>query len=115
MFDAIKNTVKSATSRATQIAHRIPTGTRYTMIALATAALSAGEAMASTSGSTATVTSSLIPAVGQSALPATTFTIYDVIATIVSEVYPAIIPILTAGAVVFAAWWVWHRARGAVS
>ena len=61
----------------------------------------AGAAEASTTTSTTVVTPS--------------FGVPDVLNTILNQVYPAIIPILTGGAVVFGAWWIWHKIRGAVS
>ena len=55
------------------------------------------------------------PATGLTGLENTTYTVYDIINSILAVIYPAIIPILVAGSTIFAAWWVWHRLRGAVS
>ena len=63
----------------------------------------------SSSGTTGTITA------GGTVLPTYTFTVYDIITSIAQQIYPAILPILTVGGVVFGAWWIWHRVRGAVS
>ncbi len=55
------------------------------------------------------------PTVGLTGLENTTYTVYDIINSILAVIYPSIIPILVAGSTIFAAWWVWHRLRGAVS
>ena len=76
---------------------------KVTAITIATAATLAGAGAAS--ASTASATSVTTP----------TFSSYDVINSIANQVFPAILPILSAGAIVFGAWWIWHRVRGAMS
>jgi DNA-binding transcriptional regulator LsrR (DeoR family) len=66
-------------------------------------------ASTSSSGTTGTITA------GGTVLPTYTFTAFDIITSIAQQIYPAILPILTVGGVVFGAWWIWHRVRGAVS
>ena len=55
------------------------------------------------------------PAVGLTGVENTTYTVYDIINSVLAVIYPSIIPIIVAGSTIFAAWWVWHRLRGAVS
>lgn len=45
-------------------------------------------------------------------LPSVGYTVYDIIATLASELYPAIIPILTVVSIIFAAFWIWHKTAG---
>ena len=55
------------------------------------------------------------PITGLTGVENTTYTVYDIINSVLAVIYPAIIPIIVAGSTIFAAWWVWHRLRGAVS
>ena len=38
----------------------------------------------------------------------------DIVNTVATQVYPAVIPCLTVGATVFVAFWIYHRVRGAL-
>lgn len=100
MIDSMKRMI-NRTGHALSATKR--TLTRYVTIALAVIATVFGTqaAHASSTGATAATTA--------------TFTIYDTMNSILNIIYPAVIPILIAGSTIFAAWWVWHRLRGAVS
>lgn len=39
---------------------------------------------------------------------------YDVVNAVAGAVYPLVIPCITVGAIVFAAFWIYHRVRGAL-
>lgn len=83
-------------------------------VAVSTGASLATTAATFASTSTSSGTTGTITA-GGTVLPTYTFTVYDIITSIAQQIYPAILPILTVGGVVFGAWWIWHRVRGAVS
>lgn len=82
---------------------------QYCLFFIATAATFVGGQIAH-----ATITYT-VPTTNTTGLENTTYTVYDIINSILAVIYPSIIPILVAGSTIFAAWWVWHRLRGAVS
>ena len=93
MFDLIKR----ATSTAKSVLNSNPKRTAYGIAASAVAVV-AGTVSASTTTALAT------PTWGPT----------DIVNTVATQVYPAVIPCLTVGATVFVAFWIYHRVRGAL-
>ncbi len=95
MFDRIKSAKTKAVSfvKSNANAAIVAVGA-----SIGTAALGAQQAMATTSTALAT------PTWGPN----------DIINTVASAVYPAVIPCLTVGATVFVAFWIYHRVRSAL-
>ena len=108
-------TLKRMTNRTSQmLSAPVKTLNRSRGAQAALALMAAAATLVTSSAANATVTYTA-PTTGLTGLENTTYTVYDIINSILAVIYPSIIPILVAGSTIFAAWWVWHRLRGAVS
>ena len=46
--------------------------------------------------------------------PAPTYTPYDIVDSLYSVIYTAIIPIFVGASSIFAAWWIWHATKKSI-
>ncbi len=49
------------------------------------------------------------------AFPVPTYTPYDIVDSLYSVLYVAVIPILMAASTIFAAWWIWNKTKSSLN